>query len=287
MQGATGPTGPAGPTGPQGPTGFTGPQGPAGPGAAGPTFGTGFAFTGSSGAILSFIGGVIHNVKSPVSNTYTAADNDYLIELTNSGATRLVNLPALGPQGRVLGVKDVGGNAQNFPIVVRISNGNQIDEVITSDIISQPYDVRWYMCRATGTWDRISPTGVGSVGGGGGGTPAGPTFGTTGVLQQYLGGAKLTVRNIQGPTGVTALPGDYLLFFTSTGSTGLVILPADSPPGQVVLIKDAAGGVGVSYPVHVRGATGFVDGSPTGAVVNNGFGVRGFVAQSTGNWLSI
>lgn len=311
---ANGPTGPAGPTGSAGPTGATGPTGPqgaTGPGGAtgptgpvgatgtagaagslaGPTFGTGFAFTGFTGAVLSFIGGVIHNARQPVPNSMVPGTNDYVLLLTNGGATRSIQLPAAGPIGRVIGVKDIGGYAATHPICVYVenNNGNAIDLAINVDVISQPYDVRWYMCRSTGNnagvWDRISPTGVG--GGGAAGTPAGPTFGTTGVLQTYLGGAQIAVRNFSGVSGMTALPGDYLMMLVSTGSTSQVVLPVDSPPGRVLLIKDAVGGAGVSYPLHIKAATGMVDGSPTGQVIMQGFGARGVVCQSTGLWVTI
>ena len=94
------------------------------------------------------------------------------------------------------------------------------------------------------------------------------------------------MRNVTGATGASLHPGDYWVFITSTGATVPITLPADAFPGTVAVIKDAAGGAGVSFPIHIRGATGFVDGSPTGVVIQNAFGARGVVAQSTGLWLT-
>lgn len=104
------------------------------------------------------------------------------------------------------------------------------------------------------------------------------------MVQRYLGGAQIQFRTIA--THATGLPGDYMLAVTSTGASIGVWLPVDALPGQVYVVKDAAGGAGVSYPITVRGATGFIDGSPTGVQINNGYGRRGFVNQATGVWLT-
>ena len=72
----------------------------------------------------------------------------------------------------------------------------------------------------------------------------------------------------------------------ATGASLAITLPS-GPTGSIYVVKDAVGGVGASYPVNVNGvsgASGGVDGSPTGYLFAIPYGVRGFIGLGGGKY---
>jgi hypothetical protein len=112
------------------------------------------------------------------------------------------------------------------------------------------------------------------------------TAGFSGQRVDYVGGGQIQTRWIA--THYTAAAGDYGIFITSTGASLAVYLGASgTPTGVVYLIKDAAGGAGVSYPINIRGVSGSVDQSPTGIAIQSPLGVVGVVCDGKSNWFTI
>ncbi len=97
----------------------------------------------------------------------------------------------------------------------------------------------------------------------------------------------VTITGASGNVGYTATPGDYLVLLGCTGASFGVWLTSIAPTGTVVLVKDAVGGAGASYPLYVRGVSSLIDGQATGSFITTPWGVRGFVCSSTGAWLTI
>ncbi len=258
-----------------------------------------------------FVGGYTQLAAPTGTAPVALTTNNLFVGVTGASGARLLLLPAANavPAGQEICVQDVGGGATNTLMVgiATGASGNRINGA-TGVTMSSPYAAgwffsdgatNWYMQQATGVGGGGSAGATGPTGAAGATGPTGPagtaptTVGASGFRTQYQGGAYIGWKEVSGGSGgglnlkYTGLAGDYLIGLVSTGASYTVVLPVDAPQGTVLIVKDLVGGAGVSYPLLIQAATGYVDGSPTGVQINNSWGSRGLGCRSTGLWGTI
>lgn len=321
VTGATGPTGPQGGQGVQGVTGATGPTGPQGAqGATGPTgpngpvFGytqmiapTGTAPVGiSSVGIFAAITGAsgARLVLLPAANLAPAGYGVVIFDVGGAANTILVGnatgfsgnrvngvtgYTMAAPYGGMRFVNDGATNWYGIDVGPTGPNGAQGTAGVTG--ATGPTGPAGGAGSA-GVTGATGPTGPAGAQGATGAIAGATTVGLSGFAEQYVGGSVVQTATVTGVSGngnvgYTATPGDYLVMLGSTGASFGVWLTSVAPTGTVVLVKDAVGGVGASYPLYVRGVSSLIDGQSTGTFITTAWGVRGFVCRATGAWVTI
>tara|TARA_R110000824_G_scaffold52615_9_gene145844 strand:+ start:2031 stop:2792 length:762 start_codon:yes stop_codon:yes gene_type:complete len=104
--------------------------------------------TTSPSATLTVNGSYAGKVTSVTSTPHTIADGDWLVVCTGNSA-KTINLPAASSHaGRILQIKDAGGNANSYNITVDGSGSETIDGDATY-VITQNYACLTIVCTGT------------------------------------------------------------------------------------------------------------------------------------------
>ena len=105
--------------------------------------------TVSLGGEVTFLAGQKVKVTSVTSSTYTIVSADYFIAADSSSNTvTLTLLAASGNSGKVIKIKDVGGNAASNNITINRSASDTIDGS-TSIVLESPYSGITLICNGS------------------------------------------------------------------------------------------------------------------------------------------
>ena len=100
-------------------------------------------------AKVTFNGAQVGNVTSVTSATYTIVATDYFIAANSTSNAITITLPAAGSHsGRVLKIKDVGGNADSNNITIDGNSSETIDGA-ASIILESPHAGVTLVCNGT------------------------------------------------------------------------------------------------------------------------------------------